>query len=596
MSLNITPLKVVEVRDPRTILREKEYAILKGGSQVTWKPYTTSSISSSSIQISTPPPNPKVFVDRKLYFQLPVRILLTCAVPNAFPLLRAGYDAPRAFPISSAIETLSVNINNTGVSMNMGDVIQALLRFNTDQYLKEHDYSMTPSCMDQSQEYIDLVGSNRNPLGQYGDANDEDVTGRGGFANFRIVSNTPSQAIIDCVFTEPLFISPFYWGKGNASAFIGVQTMDWNITFQARAGFRMWSHAIGGLNAPGLITGTQVAFSNYNQIDPTPFSFGSVVPQMLFNFITPQQLQNIPSAMEYPYFSINKYTTDYSAIAPGASTTLVSSSIKLNSIPRRIYVFARNSNAVLSSSPSYTDTYLAINKMVVNWNNGAGQFSSATQRDLYKMSVKNHCNLSWSQWSGGPVFKDGSLTTLIGSTGSIVSFEMSTDIGLTDIECPGLLGQYQIQVDVDVTNVNQVNNITPSLYIVVVSEGVFNILNGSAITQIGVVSSQNVLDAKENLSDYIDYEMIQDVNGGNFMSGITKFGQNLFDRIKGFAKKAYEIGKKIAPYAKTGFEIAKTVAPFLLAAGEDEYNDNGGVLVGGKMMKRRNLQSRLRRA
>jgi hypothetical protein len=598
MSLNITPLRVVEVRDNRTLIRNKQYALLKGGSQVSWKPYTTTSVSSSSIQFSTPPPNPKIFIDRKMYIQLPVRLVLNCSVPNAFPLLRAGYDAPRSYPVSSSLNTLAVNINNTSVSMNMADIIQALLRFNTDHYLKEHDYSTTPTCMDQTQEYDDMVGSVRNPLSQYGDSTEEAVMGRGGFTDYTIISNTPTQAVIDCIFTEPIFLSPFYWGKGNSTGFIGVQTMDWNFTFQSNAAFRMWSHAAGGLNAPGVIDSSQIAFSNFGQLNANPFAYGSAVPQLLFNYITPQELQTIPNAMEYPYFNIDRYPTDFPPIGPNASTTLVSQNIQLQSIPRRIYIYARNTNSVLNSAPTFTDTYLTINGLTINWNNRSGLFSSATQRDLYKVSVKNHCNMSWTQWSGGPVYANGSLATRVGTVGSILCVEFGTDIGLSDTECAGLLGTYQLQISVDVTNKNQINNVTPTLYIIAVSEGVFNILNNRSISQIGVVSKQDVLDAKQNISDYVDYETIQDVNGGNFLSGISKFGQNIFEKIRAAAEKVYEFGKKVAPYIEKGIDIASKVAPLLaMAAGRRKRGGVlvGGAPVGGKMMNRSKLRDRLRR-
>lgn len=606
MSLNLTPLSVVEVRDPRTVIRSKEYALLKGGSQVSWKPYTTTSISSSSIQYSCPPPSPKIWIDRKLYHQLPVRIALNCATPNGFPLLRAQYDSPRAFPVSSSTNTLTVNINNTAVSMNQSDIIQALLRYNTTAMLKEHDYSMTPSCLDQSQEYNDLLGSVRNPLGQYGDSNDESVMGRGGFTDYRIMLNTPTQAIIDCVFVEPIFLSPFYWGNGNATAFIGVQTMDFNFTFLANSGFRMWSHNDKGANAPGAITSCQTVFSNFGQLNAQPFAFGSVVPTLLFNYITPQQLQSIPSAMQYSFFNIDRYPTDFPALGPNISTTLTSNNIQLQSIPRRLYIYARNNNATLQLNPTYTDTYLAINSLTLNWNNHSGLFSSATAYDLYKMSVKNHCNMSWTQWSGGPTYINGSLSALGGTVGSILCIEFATDIGLADDEVPGKLGTYQLQLNVNVTNTNQLNNVNPTLYIVVVSEGCFNILDQRSVSQIGIVSTQDILDAKQHLADYVDYETIQEVNGGNFLSGISKFGHNILEKIRPIAKKIYEIGKKVAPYVKTGINIAKTVAPFLMGLGEHD----GGVLVGdhenydygngmpvggGKMMKRSQLKNRLRR-
>lgn len=599
MSLNLTPLKIVEVRDPRTVIREKEYAVLKGGSQVSWKPYTTTSVSSSSIQFSTPPPSPKIFIDRKQYIQLPVRITLNCAAPNAFPILRAGYDAPRAFPITSSVSTLSVNINNTAVSLNMSDVIPSLLRFNTTQFLKEHDYSMTPSCLDQYQEYIDGVGTVRNPLGQYGDSNDESVMGRGGFAQYNIVSNTPSQAIIDCLFTEPIFLSPFYFGSGNSSAFIGVQTMDWNFSFIPNAYTRMWSHAIGGASNPGAITSGSVLFTGFSPAFTIPNA--PILPQLLFNYITPQELQSIPSAMEYSYFNIDRYPTDYSqsAVAPNTSLTMVSNNIQLQSIPRRMYIFARNSNAVLQGNsvlaggPNFTDTFMSLSDLRVNWNNQSGLFSSATQQDLYKMSIKNHCNLSWTQWSGGPVYKEA-FPIKVGTVGSIICVEFGTDIGLGDTESPGVLGTYQLQINVTAKNINQTNPVYPTLYIVVVSEGVFNILDNRSVSQIGVLSKQDILDAQQHISEYVDYETIQDINGGNFLSGIGKFGQNLIEKIRPYIKKAKDIYKKISPYVKT----AANFAPLLLGLGDEEYDGGapvGGELIGGKMMRRSRLKSRLRR-
>jgi len=606
MSLNLNPLKVVEVRDPRTVIREKEYAILKGGAAggVSWKAYTTTSVSNTSIQFSTPPPNFKVWIDRKQYFLLPVRIRLTASVPNLNPLLRPGYDALRAFPITNSISTLAVSINNTSVSMNMSDIIQGLLRFNTGQYLKEHEYSMTPSALDMSQEYNDLLGSIRNPLGQYGDSNQDSVTNRGGFANYTIVSNTASEAIIDVLLCEPIFLSPFYFGCGNATAFIGVQDMSWNFTFVNNPAFKMVSHNPSGALAPGAINGGSVEFNNFTGV---PFSYGGIVPTLLFNYITPQSLQSIPSVMTYSYFDVARYFSDFSAIAPNGTAQLTSNTIVLQSIPRRIYIWARSNNSELNNDCTRTDTFLALQKLnplQVSWNNYNGTFTGASSWDLYKMSVKNHLNLSYDEWSGGPVYINGSFSTRAGTVGGPICIEMGTDIGLSDTECPGMLGQYSLQVTLNVVNVNQTRSITPTLVICVVSEGTFTILDNRSVSQIGVVSAQDVLDAKQHLSDYVDYELIQEVNGGqgNFFSGIKAFGTKLFDVIKRGAKKAYQIGKKVAPYLNTALKIA---GPILAGLGEDE--DEGGVLVGdqeryhyggmpvgGKMMSRSKLKNRLR--
>ena len=157
------------------------------------------------------------------------------------------------------------------------------------------------------------------------------------------------------------------------------------------------------------------------------------------------------------------------------------------------------------------------NPLQVSWNNYNGTFSNATAWDLYKMSVKNHCNLSWNEWSGGPVYSAGSLSTVVGTVGSPICIEMGTDIGLKDTEAPGMLGQFQFQATLNVVNTNQTSSVTPTLVVCVVSEGTFTIIDNRSVSQIGVVSAQDVLDAKQHLSDYVDYENVPEVNGGNFV-------------------------------------------------------------------------------
>src|ERR1700677_1033511 len=249
MSLSYQKLNVVEVRDPRTIVQNmRSYAILKSGSQTTWKYWSTTSVSNTSIQFSCPPPSGGILVDPKIYFYLPIRLTMTGIPPLGVTLLNPNYDAPRAFPISGSIETLQATINNQSVSINLADVIHCLTHFNTGMTLKNGDYSMTPNYPDQSQQYNDLLDNIRSPLQGYGDGLDECVMQRGGFP-FTVVQNPPGTgplgvvtAIVDMYFCEPLFLPPFYFGQQNRSGFFNVNSMDFNITFSGNMGYRMWSH------------------------------------------------------------------------------------------------------------------------------------------------------------------------------------------------------------------------------------------------------------------------------------------------------------------------------------------------------------------
>ena len=569
MTDSLVPLKAILVDDPRVqINTEREYAILRGGGQVSWKPFSSTSYSNSSFSFSCPPPSPGIIVDRKVYLRVPVTLSFTCTNTGSDNMLQAGFDAFRAYPLTSCMSTLQVTLNNTSVSINMADVMPTLLRYHNPVLQHLYEYSMTPSMMDQYQDYSDGIGSNRNPLATYADSNSGADEGRGGFP-MQIISNTAGSAQVSAVLTEPLFLSPFLFGFGDSSGFIGMQTMDFTMTWLSSLN-RMWSH---------------IDHDNISNFQVSSVSFGQ--PQLLFTYITPKELQSIPRALTLPYFTVDRYyTASGLSVVPNQSITINSNNIQLNSIPRRMYISMRRQNADLygtgnsQSSPViypgcyYTDTFFSISNISVNWNNYSGLLSSATQQDLYNISKKNGVNLSWTQWSGGPTTESGISSNLIkGTVGSVLCLEFGTDIGLSDTEAPGLLGTYQLQMNVTGTNVDQIQTIVnPQLLIIVVSEGSFTVINQNAVTQIGVVTKQDVLDAHHIPG--INYHTVRAVHGadfGDFLSGLKGFGEKVFQGLRQAAPVLKEVGK-----------VANAVAPLIVP----EYAPIApvvGKLLGGKM-------------
>jgi len=569
--------------DPRVDpFAEKVYAIFTGGKRISWQPTTTNNISNSGITYSINPPNPGVFVDRKIYKQLPVRIQLNCATPNTYPLLRNGYDAPRSFPISSATSTLSATLNNTQFSIQLSDVIQALVHCNTGEDLKTYEYSSTPSYLDQSANYSDLQGTMRNPLSNFGNSSDGENCPRGGFSKFTIVSNTPSQAIIDCVFIEPVFLSPFYFGAGMAEGFLHIQQMNFVWNFIANAAFRMWSHDISGAHAPGAITSGAVAFSNFTSLySATAFTY-RVIPTMFMCYISPKETMPIPPICVYPYFNYSRYSTDLGTTIPAgdaganppvlSSATIVAQNIQLASIPKRLIIFVRPQNSILERSPNISDHFANITNLTINYNNNEGLFSNADAHDLYIMSRTNGLNMSWEQWSGGPVYSDAG--PFIGTLGGPIIVEFGKDIGLDGNEAPGKLGNYNLLVQVTANNQNQTNEMLPTLYVIVISEGSVTCENLDVTAQIGIISTLDILDAQTRPDVSFSYNDVMDVNGGNWYTGLKDFGKRIF----GVAKRAW-------PYLKGAFDIAKFAAPIIgLGEGGElidksqhiNYNATGG--------------------
>jgi hypothetical protein len=623
MSLSFQKLNPILVRDPRTIVDNmRDYAILKSGSQTTWKQFTTTSVSTSSIQFSCPPPSGGVLVDRKLYFYLPMRITLTGVPPAAATIIRPNQDAPRAYPIASIIDTIQASINNQSVTVNMADIVHALLHYNTDAKLKNHDYSMAPSYPDQSQNYSDLNGSNRSPLMGYDNNGDETVSARGGFAYWTVVANpagngtTPVTAVIDIAVCEPLFLlSPYFWGCGNSSAFFNVTTMDFNITFLGNAAYRAWSHDPSGVTGTQLGTGvtnnsSTIQFSNFGS-SPAPFSFSQLglgaAPLMLFQYITPQESQVLSPnmAISYPYFDVPRYPTDWgSAVNPNAQVTIPSNNIQLNSIPRRLYIYVRMKNQDLFSSPSNTDTFFQINNVNVQFQNKSGLLANANMDQLYEMSVKNHCNMTWTQWSGGSVYVNNTLAFKVGTMGGVLCIEFATDIGLESLDAPGKLGQFMLSVQVTCTNINQTLPINPTLYLVPVLEGVFTIEGlGRSSTNVGVISSKDILDSQSR--PFVNYNDVESVNGGDFLSGLKDFGRKLVSGLKtvhDFIKDQHLISKGLSFIPHPGAQIASKAAETLgYGEGDYGYGEGEGVLIGGegvsiggRRMGRSELRKRLR--
>jgi hypothetical protein len=129
-------------------------------------------------------------------------------------------------------------------------------------------------------------------------------------------------------------------------------------------------------------------------------------------------------------------------------------SVQVTSIPRRLYIFARDDDSVLNATSS--DTFMSLaagtNPLTLTWNNNQF-FSQATAADLYNISVKNGCNMSYSQFTN--------------FTGSVLCLDYGTDVGLMPDEAAGVLGNYQLGITCQFTNTRS-TPITPTLYVVVV--------------------------------------------------------------------------------------------------------------------------------
>lgn len=534
MSLNVKALKVEKVIDPRLeITPSKEYIALKGGLVNSWQQFPATNVNNSSFQITCNPPSRDIAISRIVFKKVTFDITVTGTNTSGGTLLNEGYHAPRFFPLTAVTQSEQMGINNDTITQApLQQYWRALLRYRNKHLERFGAMSLAPSMFDQFQNYEDGANSVRNPLGRYSDSSFDNT--RGGYVGYVVAPQTPGNTTANITLTtyEPILLSPFCFGsKANYfSAFAGIQNMSYNCTLGNLP--RVLS-LIQGQGAPAgqIVLNTPVV--NVNSAS------------LFFNYITPDPEMGIPRSMETSYFSLVSYPTRTSTpIAPGGTVSITMQSIQVTSIPKRIYVFAKQDDSAETAFTS--DAYLSlnadVNPLTMTWNNNQF-FSTATCQDLYNIAVKNGCEMSYSQFTK--------------HTGSVLALDFGTDVGLMSNQCAGTIGNYQLSLTAQFKNTNPTVTITPTLYVVVVYEGVFNISDGACSHMIGVLSPNDVMNAE--VMPVGSYRESQDVYGGSFWGSL----KSAFNNVGAFTKKHKLISRGLGaidnPYAQMGSKVASAL-------------------------------------
>jgi hypothetical protein len=579
---SIRKLKLENLLDPRLACmeyaqKEMTWSILKGAEGQNFVQQQANSYSTAGVVWNFNTQSQDVIINRNMYAKMQFQVTFVGKAPVGQPLLNTEIDAPRAFPLASISNSLKVTINGKSVESQYDNCLQALLRYNLSDECLEHDLSQTPHVLDKSQRYVDLVGSVRNPLSSY--ANNSYETGRGAFQLDSLVNpvgvgtgaGDPSVNAV-AVFTvcEPLFISPMLFKQGDLeSGLIGVKNMGVQFTFNSGSLDRVWSHA-GGNN---------VTFSSVT----TSIGAGTTAPpQLLVNYLTPPlidvQNNQIPRTINYQYYDLDTQVNDMNTtLAPLASQTFTNNSIQLSTVPKAIYIYACRP----SSTKSYltTDTFHRITSLSLNYLNVSGQFSSMTPNDLYNMSRKNGCNLSFQEWNGSTF--DISSNTSYGLVGSVLKIDVS-DLHIPSNVASGQNMNSQLSYSIGLQNVNRVDTIGVQLVTIMVYDGLITIDNYNMNTQIGVVNSKDILATRAE-PGFLDYNITKNLYGGNMFADIG----HLYTKPLSIVKKAVETGSKAKDAVDSAMELKRMVGLGL------ESNGRGGALVGGRQMTRRQLKAQM---
>lgn len=521
MGSKIHDLKVYTAYEPRLELgKEREWIALQGAKEATPMVYAATSSSNNAWNFNPLPPAVHSVMDRQVVFHTEVTFNLTATNTGTNELLQPGRFALRSFPLASVMTNLNVNLNGAQCSIVPYHTIHAMSRFQRDSDLVRTIGSIYPQMDDNYQDYDDADGANNNPLALYGDNAFQQP--RGAYRMKTITNGTTSATIVVDLY-EYLFMPPFIYNGRQHGGLTKLNTNSINATFQNLP--HMLSMNLATL-APLGISLTNVTAS-----------FASV--ELYVTWLTPRLTESIPPIVRYPYFKVNEYITSNSLtpIASGSQVQLVSNVQVLNTIPLKIYIYANRLESDTFSSiqnmVSATDTFTRIDSIQVQFNNRTGLLSAAKPIQLYEMSYQNGLSMSAVEWMGRTqkFSSVNSTITTIGTTGSIICLNPVKDLSLDENLSDGVIGQFNLQVILNVTNVSK-NAIPIQLNVITVSDGILELENGQGRVYESPITQLDVLEATKSITPLRFHHLERIYGSGDFFGKLGEIAGNVKNFLK----------------------------------------------------------------
>lgn len=560
MSESINPaIKVAKVLDSRlTAGRDPTYLLHQGASEITYRSFPSSNLSSSSvIYNNVNPPSAQTFVSRTVYVEVQYQVNFTgTALPGQNLLDGYGYDwSVRALPVNNSFKSLTVSINGSNFTQDQNDVLAPLTRVRYDSL--KCFLSQAPTVLDNAQLYSEGVGTNRNPLASAQNAPCDAVMPRGAFEGVTVLTNTPTAGSILIRSVEPLIISPLAYTDEHSHlpAFYNVSTFQVQATFDAQLADRI------------------ISLSNASQATFTSVSATPTASNIYFGYYAGMLIQKPPAEVSYPWHQINRYIQSGNNLAPGATTTLNMNNIQLSSIPSKMYLLIKPTRS--SYNIRQTDTFARINSVSVQFGVRSSLLANCDANQLYQISKTSGLDMEWSDFHGNTA---GNHPRSWSGVGSVLSISPMKDLGLSDLATSGTSQTIQVQIQVSYTSLQPSATLAYDAYLYVVSDGLISIPGAGVLyQQESITARQDLLNAPFLPSSLTSKDVYE---GGSFFGDIKSFFQN----PPQWLKTTVDVGKKVLPYVAPLIGLGGLSGGMRRGAG-----DTGGGLSGGAKISKKKL-------
>jgi hypothetical protein len=209
-----------------------------------------------------------------------------------------------------------------------------------------------------------------------------------------------------------------------------------------------------------------------------------------FKFLTCQPTDLLASKNVVPHCEYSRYlTVNQPNVAANGTADIVSQALQLSQIPKRIFIFCRKPITIQTIKDS--NTYFAIEKINVNFNNLDGILSRASIDDLYGMSVRNGSKQDMYEFLGKALNVNGRSTS---TAGSILIINPARDLHCPDYLSNNSTGQFSLQFTVGIRNTDSAA-VAPKLLVIVENDALFITQAGQSFKQTSLLTKEIVMNS-----------------------------------------------------------------------------------------------------
>ena len=511
----MTDFKTALIQDPKLsqITDQQVFGVRVGASNNTYQEFAAVSDSASSLIFNCQLPSESVVLSRDVTLRTKVKLSFQSTVNT----LEYGKDICLApFPLAMGMQSISSQINNSTVSLNLSDILPQLLCMNDSAIINKWQ-GTCPTLRDEVYKYYgDAQGCNNNPFA---------TISTGGYEQFPqprgahpVTLSVPVEAAAPFTYeltfetAEPLFLSPYIFGHPdyNLGGFVGINTVNVNCNLTAKPDRVL--RALSGKIVDGSLRWGTTAESN-------PFK-NDTRPALLLNFLSSQSTQLIPARQVVPYCDFPRYITPQSQFTSGVINV---NNIQLNQLPDKFIICVRKKMSDMGSTD--TDSFFPISNISVNLNNQSGLLSSASREQLWRMSVEAGSMQSYSEFRGKAYGKSqvaGSTepSKEVSTIGSLLVLDPAMHLSLPAMLTSGSIGQFSFNIQMTCDQMGSESNLEAEAVVICMNSGIMVNAAGSSAIYTGILTKEMVVATATESDvppmDVPEYERMVGGRSGNF--------------------------------------------------------------------------------